>query len=125
MDSVVHIVPTLPCTDQDRADKFYKNVLELKESDQKMPGGTVFEGPNGMKLFVYKTDVTRGENTALTFGVTDFNSVVSHLKSSGVEFDSVEGMPGETSEKGIYDMSGTKLAWFKDSEGNVLNVFSV
>jgi len=125
MDSVVHILPTLPCTDQDRADKFYKDVLGLVESDQKMPGGTVFVGPKDMKLFVYKTDVARGENTALTFGVTDFDSVVSHLKSNGVEFDSIDGMPGETSDQGIYDMEGTKLVWFKDSEGNVLNIFSV
>ena len=68
MDNVKSVIPTIPVNDQDRADNFYKDVLGLKESDKEMPGGTVVVGPGDASLFLYKTDVARGENTVLTFG---------------------------------------------------------
>ena len=48
-----------------------------------------------------------------------------HLEEKNVSFEVYDDMPGLVEDKGIYEHEGTKLAWFKDSEGNVLNIFSL
>jgi hypothetical protein len=56
--------------------------------------------------------------------VDDLDRVMAELRSRGVTFeDYAMGDRGPTTENGVAsDGSGGRAAWFKDSEGNVLNL---
>jgi hypothetical protein len=56
--------------------------------------------------------------------VDDVESVVADLKAKGVDFEHYE-LPGMVREGDIHLMESYKSAWFKDPDGNILNVGSV
>lgn len=51
----------------------------------------------------------------------EIDTVVKALKSKGVVFEHYE-MPGLTLEGDIHVGYGMKVAWFKDPDGNILNL---
>ena len=60
--------------------------------------------------------------TAVTWTVGDqIETVVKSLKSKGVVFEHYE-MPGLTIKGDIHVGQGMKVAWFKDPDGNILNL---
>ena len=60
--------------------------------------------------------------TALTWVVgDDVEGVVSKLKTKGVAFEHYD-MPGMKREGDIHIGGDMKVAWFKDPDGNILNV---
>ena len=54
--------------------------------------------------------------------VTEIESEVGELLARGVTFEQFE-MPGNTWTGPIADNGFRKSAWFRDSEGNLLNLF--
>ena len=48
-------------------------------------------------------------------------AVVAELKSKGVSFEHYD-MPGTTLEGDIHVDGDLKVAWFKDPDGNILNL---
>lgn len=58
----------------------------------------------------------------MTWTVGDeIETVVKSLKSKGVTFEHY-AMPGLTIEGDIHVGQGMKVAWFKDPDGNILNL---
>ena len=53
--------------------------------------------------------------------VTDIAAEVRDLKGRGVQFEDYD-FPGFDKAAGIADVGGTRAAWFKDSEGNLLGL---
>jgi len=53
------------------------------------------------------------------FAVSDIEAEVAELKARGVEFESYEGLD---MEGGIATTGPVRVAWFKDSEGNLLGI---
>ena len=51
----------------------------------------------------------------------DVPATVNELKKSGVKFEDYD-FPGLKTQDGIADMGGSKGAWFKDSEGNLIAI---
>jgi hypothetical protein len=51
----------------------------------------------------------------------DIESVVAALKERGVRFEHYD-MPGLRLEGDVHVGSDMKVAWFKDPDGNILNV---
>jgi hypothetical protein len=47
--------------------------------------------------------------------------IVKSLKSKGITFEHYD-MPGLSLEGDIHVGSGMKVAWFKDPDGNILNL---
>ena len=64
---------------------------------------------------------TTGNFTVLTFVVEDLKSVVSELREHGIVFEEYS-MPGLSTVDGIAEMDGGYAAWFKDTEGNIVNI---
>jgi len=57
--------------------------------------------------------------------VTSIESVMDDLRAQGVEFLEYDfGEMGKTQD-GLMVMGGYKAAWFKDSEGNILELSQV
>jgi hypothetical protein len=55
------------------------------------------------------------------FMVTDIAAEVDDLKRQGVQFEDYD-FPGFDKATGIADVGGSRAAWFKDSEGNLLGL---
>jgi hypothetical protein len=53
----------------------------------------------------------------------DIKSVVQQLKAKGITFEHYD-MPGVTREGDVHIAGDMKVAWFKDPDGNILNIAS-
>jgi catechol 2,3-dioxygenase-like lactoylglutathione lyase family enzyme len=112
---------TLPAQDIERARAFYADKLGLKPSEEN-PDGLFYELGEGTRFAVFPTSgAPSGSHTQMGIIVKDLSSEVEELRANGVVFEEYDG-PGLKTVNGIAEMGGTKGAWFKDSEGNLLGI---
>jgi catechol 2,3-dioxygenase-like lactoylglutathione lyase family enzyme len=131
----------------ERAKKFYTEVLGLDEEEPGFVAAALRPGPvesssrdrgprregrfsagHGTSISIYeRPGVPAPDNTALAFEVptSHFDEIVEELRSKGVVFEEVN-VPdlGLKTENGVAEIEGTKAAWFRDSEGNIVGVGS-
>lgn len=99
---------------------FYGDKLGM-HAEQEFGGGVLFESGGG-RIFVYESGTAgTGQATCASWSVPDVDSVVTSLKALGVVFEKYD-MPGVTWEGDVAIMGDMKSAWFKDPDGNILNV---
>jgi catechol 2,3-dioxygenase-like lactoylglutathione lyase family enzyme len=112
----------LAVKDLDKAKAFYEGTLGLKQVDD-MGGELVVYKSGDTVINVYHSQFA-GTNkaTAVTWAVGDrIEPIVKSLRSKGVSFEHYE-MPGLALEGDIHVGQGMKVAWFKDPDGNILNL---
>jgi catechol 2,3-dioxygenase-like lactoylglutathione lyase family enzyme len=116
-------VANVAVKDLDVATKFYRNTLGLTPVHQEGKELVVFRSGTS-EINVYRSDYA-GTNkaTSVTWTVDDVNVEVAALKTKGVVFEHYD-MPGMTREGDVYVAGDMKVAWFKDPDGNILNVAS-
>jgi catechol 2,3-dioxygenase-like lactoylglutathione lyase family enzyme len=123
------VYAVVPCTDLERARKFYGQTLGLKEVEPPSAGeggadeAALYECGGGTNLFVYvRPTPTKADHTAAGWVVEDLDSVADELIRRGVKFE-VYDMPGvEFDDRGVASMGNLKSAWFTDPEGNILAI---
>ncbi len=112
--------------DTQAAREFYGQTLGLPVSDVPGMDGLVdLRIPGGSRVLLYpKPDHAPATFTVLNLPVADITAAVDELTSRGVRFEVYDEAPVKTDEKGILrsDAMGA-VAWFKDPDGNILNVF--
>ena len=110
---------TLPASDIDRAKKFYQETLGLKVAKENT-GGIKFDCGHGTYLYVYPSGFA-GTNkaTAAEWSVENIEAEMAELRAKDVAFEEYD-LPGLKTENGVATNGGEKIAWFKDSEGNIL-----
>jgi catechol 2,3-dioxygenase-like lactoylglutathione lyase family enzyme len=115
------VVATIAVKDLAAAQEFYGEVLGLEELDEQ-PGGVTYGSGDG-RLFVYESEYA-GTNkaTAASWQITDIEPVVRDLKERGIDFEHYDDIPGMTREGDLHVMGNMKSVWFKDLDGNILNV---
>jgi predicted enzyme related to lactoylglutathione lyase len=119
----------LRAEDLGRAKKFYTDVLGLKPGDLSGPaseGMGMFTAGDGSMVMIYeRPGMPAPQNTALGFGLPadQFDEAAADLRAKGVKFEDYD-LPeiGLKTVNGIAEFEGSKAAWFKDSEGNILNI---
>lgn len=107
-------------TDSARARAFYGDVLGLRLlGDEAF--ALVFES-GGTTLRVQKVaKITPSQYTVLGWSVPDIDATMERLRAAGVRFESF-GLPGQDAS-GLWTAGdGTRVAWFKDPDGNVLSL---
>ena len=112
----------LAVKDMEAAKKFYEGTLGLKQTDMSDSSGTMYKTGESM-VFVYPSQFA-GTNkaTALAWGVGDkLDAIIDDLKSKGVTFEHYD-MPGMKIEGDVHVMGEMRAAWFKDPDGNILNL---
>jgi catechol 2,3-dioxygenase-like lactoylglutathione lyase family enzyme len=118
----------LRAEDYNRAKDFYTNVLGLEEmqpmGDSATGQGGLFRAGGGTVVSIYeRPGMPAPDNTALAFEVPKdrFDAVMTELRDKGVMFEEYD-MPdmGLKTVNGVAEMDGTKSAWFRDSEGNIV-----
>lgn len=106
----------------DTARKFYEGTLGLKAVDAEGEELIVFKSGNTV-LNVYRSQYA-GTNkaTAVTWPVgNDIDNVVRALKAKGVAFEHYD-MPDMKHDGDLHVSGDMKVAWFKDPDGNILNI---
>jgi len=116
------VMTFLATVDAGRARRFYEDVLGLSVvSDDGFALAVTVDG-GGTMLRIQKVESFRPHPfTALGWQVADVGGTVTELGARGVRFERFEGL--EQDDAGIWTApSGTRVAWFKDPDGNVLSV---
>jgi predicted enzyme related to lactoylglutathione lyase len=113
---------TMPAQDVKRARQFYEQKLGLTPTDEQPDGSAMYRtGETGFLVF-QSMGKPSGEHTQMGLNVDDLNAAVTELKSKGVKLEEYD-LPNFKSENGIVNMpDGSKGAWFKDTEGNLIAV---
>jgi predicted enzyme related to lactoylglutathione lyase len=115
------IVPYIPARDVARARKFYEEKVGLVPREE-VAGGVVYECGNRSWIFLYPSAGAGTSKASQAFWqVDDAEAEVAELRARGVVFEEYD-MPGIKTVNGIATAGGSKAAWFKDSEGNILAV---
>ena len=119
--------PTLAVKDMERAKKFYEGVLGFK-SDMESEAGTTYKCGDGTGFLLYQSADNAGTNKATyaTWSVKDLDELMADLKEKGVEFEDFDQPDAKTDEDHTakYEEGGQSMraAWFKDPDGNFLNI---
>ena len=104
--------------------KFYENTLGLEQIDSVGNEVVVYRCGNST-IIVYQSQYA-GTNkaTSATWIVgDDIDVLVKELKSKGVQFEHYD-MPNTTLKDDIHVDGNMKVAWFKDPDGNILNIIN-
>lgn len=110
----------LPAEDLDRARTFYSETLGLPVSSMSEEQFMLSAGA-GTQILVYRRARTVAEHTVLTFMVEDIHATMSDLVSRGVVFEEYD-LPELKTVNGICETDSAYAAWFRDSEGNIINI---
>ena len=106
------------------AKKFYENTLGLTQVAAEGQEVIVLKSGNST-VNVYRSQYA-GTNKATTVTWVvgeDIESVVQQLKAKGITFEHYD-MPGVTRVGDVHFAGDMKVAWFKDPDGNILNIAS-
>jgi catechol 2,3-dioxygenase-like lactoylglutathione lyase family enzyme len=114
-------VANLAVKNLDIASDFYRTTLGLKPMHREGNDLIVFQSGHS-SINVYRSDYAgTNQATAVTWTVDDVDGEVKALRDKGVVFEHYD-MPGMTREGDVYSGGQMKVAWFKDPDGNILNV---
>ena|SRR5690242_19774097 len=115
--------PMIAVSDLGRAKEFYSGTLGLRITDERGGSAIRLETEGGTWFLVYQSaDPRPGTGTCMRFEVHDVEATVAHLRGRGIEFEEYD-LPGITTVDGIAQhASGARGAWFKDPDGNILEV---
>ena len=103
------------------ARKFYEGTLGLQEFTSEGSHFVAYRTKDSM-LFVHRSRFA-GENqaTVVTWIVDDVEEAVERLKARGVTFEHYD-MPGRTLVGDVHVFGRSKVAWFKDPDGNIHSI---
>jgi catechol 2,3-dioxygenase-like lactoylglutathione lyase family enzyme len=109
-------------SDMNRAKDFYEGRLGLYAQGDDPDGGRTYQCGEETTLHVFPTSGrARGsEATVAGWTVDDLDAVVDELTATGVVFERYDEPPLKTDQKGIAVIGGTRSAWFKDPDDNLL-----
>ena len=117
-DAAIHT--SLPASDLDRAKRFFEDKLGLTPKSEST--STAFYEVRDGRFEVFVTGgAPSGSHTQMEWLVDDIERTVSQLRERGVVFDEYD-TPDFKTVGGIATFGTSKVAWFKDSEGNVHSI---
>jgi len=118
------VVAVVAVTDMARARDFYEGTLGLQKGEMDDPAGVLYVCGGGSQVLVYQSQYAgTNEATAASWQVEDLDGEIDTLKTKGVTFEEYD-MPGVAREGAVHSIGGMRAAWFKDPDGNILNLSS-
>ena len=119
-----NVAATLAVTDVAAAAEFYEATVGLTRVDGGSPDeDAILYRSGNSAVLVYRSEFAgTNQATAASWAVGDeIEAVVAELKAKGVSFEHYD-LPGTTLEGDIHVLGDFKAAWFKDPDGNILNL---
>jgi catechol 2,3-dioxygenase-like lactoylglutathione lyase family enzyme len=114
-------VAFIPSTDLERSRAFYEETLDQRVVE--VTGFAVVLDVGGTTVRVVKVgdDLDPRPFTIFGWRVADLDAEIAGLTARGIEFLRYDGMPQD--DLGAWTSpSGTRIAWFKDPDGNTLSL---
>lgn len=122
MLSNASVQPALPAKDFDRAKQFYSETLGLKVQKDMGDLGIDYAVGSGSVLGLYPSAFAgTNQATAAEFVVNNLEAEMKELRNKGVSFEEYD-LPEIKTQNGVATMGNAKIAWFKDTEGNILSI---
>ena len=113
---------TIAVKNLEKAKKFYEDTLGLTQVGAEGEEAIIFKSGNSIVNVYHSQYAGTNKATAVTWVVgQDLEGVVQQLKAKGVMFEHYD-MPGVTREGDVHVGGNMKVAWFKDPDGNILNI---
>lgn len=119
----MQIAATLPASDLERAKAWYSKVLGLEPAETTEDGSAWYR-VDGVEFLLYESRFAgTNQATAAAIGVDDVEAAVADFRSRGAVFEDYDyGEEFRTVDGILTSPSGRKMAWLKDSEGNILGI---
>jgi catechol 2,3-dioxygenase-like lactoylglutathione lyase family enzyme len=117
MLSAFRVGIAIPVGDMARARRFYADVLGFTPVSER-EAGLVYTSGGVQFTLVPSDDAGRASYSLMTWYVDDIAAEMAALRARGLVFQDYD-FPGLRTVNGVADLDGNRLAWFKDSEGNV------
>ena len=117
-------VPSLAVKDMTVARAFYEGLLGLQV--ETTHGDDMLLLKSGeTRINLYRSDFAgTNQATALTWAVgPQLEQIVEELRAHAIAFEHYD-MPGVQRTGDVHDAGGMKTAWFKDPDGNILNLIN-
>jgi catechol 2,3-dioxygenase-like lactoylglutathione lyase family enzyme len=116
------VAPMLAVRDLQAARDFYENTLGLALVSE-APDALVFRSGESVAV-VYQSEYSgTNQATAASWAVgDDLDEIVESLRANGIGFEHYDNLPGVTRQGDIHVGGGVRAAWFKDPDGNILNL---
>ena len=120
----INSIATVAVRDIGQASRFYEGALGLtpiaREGDHVI---TYRTGDGAMNVYV-STYAGTNQATSVTWNVGErLASIVRSLRDKGVTFEHYD-LPGMEREGDIHRCGELRVAWFKDPDGNIMNLVS-
>ena len=118
------VFAVLPSSDLERARLWFHDHLSM-DPTQSDPGGLWYSCADGTWLTVTRSAYAgTAQNTAASFQVTDIARVMTEMSARGVVFEDYD-VPGFSTVDGVFRMGRYTAAWFKDADGNTIEISEV
>ena len=118
-------IATLAVTDLKAAAVFYEGALGFEKVSVVDEELIIYRSGNVVFNLYRSKYAGTNQATAVSWVVgEELDTIVAALKAKGVQFEHYDHMPGMTRCGDIHLGGGMKVAWFKDPDGNILNIVS-
>ena len=115
------VIGFVTIVDVERAKAFYRDTLGLRLVSEEPPFALVFDANGIMLRLGMGKKLPDFPGTVLGWQVPDIDAAVKGLLAAGVTFERYGFM--QQDELGVWTTpTGSKVAWFKDPDGNVLSL---
>ena len=108
----------IPAADMKRARQFYEEKLDLIPVAE-LPTRFVYESGGSSFALVPSESAGKAPYSLMTWYVDNLATEMAALRSLGVAFEEYDTLWLKT-KNGVANLDGNQLAWFNDSEGNLL-----
>jgi catechol 2,3-dioxygenase-like lactoylglutathione lyase family enzyme len=116
-----NIIGFATIVDVERAKEFYRDKLGLRLLSEEPPFALVFEANGIMLRLGMGKERPPNNGTVLGWEVPDIATAVQDLRRVGISFERYSFVKQD--EFGIWTTpTGSKVAWFKDPDGNLLSL---
>ena len=116
-----NIIGFASIVDVARAKTFYRDTLGLRLLSEEPPFALVFDANGIMLRLGMAKELPPARGTVLGWQVPDITAAIRELEEAGVRFERYGQMKQD--ELGIWTSpTGSKVAWFKDPDGNILSL---
>ncbi|QNK69980.1 VOC family protein [Variovorax sp. PAMC26660] len=120
----INAVANLAVKDLAVARRFYEDTLGLTQVGAQGEEAIVYRSGSTVVNVYRSAFAGTNQATAVTWSVGgDIGRIVDALKAKGVRFEHYD-MPDTTLEGDLHVMGDMKVAWFKDPDGNILNLIN-
>ena len=114
------LIAIVPTRDPARARRFYAGVLGLRLMSED-PFALEFDAFGTHLRVTTVPELTPHKFSVLSWYVKDIAAAIAELTAAGVKFEIFGGFPQD--QLGIWKApDGTQVAWFKDTDGNLLGI---